>query len=218
MHVPHALKCYLRIHGIQGRQPTKPNFVFIIVHMPTLKITKDIQVFNGMAQYYQCFIKGFAFITMAFITKLLWKPNFFEWITECQKAWEAIKQCHMDAPILISPHGDLEFYVHTYTYNLMVRDMLAQNLIEKCDQLIAYASQLFNHVEWNYITTKREALAMVYALHKFRHYLLINQFIFYVDHMALLYLISLHWDLEFTFFNLVGTLCWHKILSKNATN
>ncbi len=29
---------------------------------------------------------------------------------------------------------------------------------------------------------------MVYALHKFHHYLLGNKFIFYVDHMALLYL------------------------------
>jgi hypothetical protein len=30
---------------------------------------------------------------------------------------------------------------------------------------------------------------MVYALHKFCHYLLSNKFIFYVDHMALLYLV-----------------------------
>jgi hypothetical protein len=31
---------------------------------------------------------------------------------------------------------------------------------------------------------------MVYALHKLRHYLLGNKFIFYVDHMALLYLVQ----------------------------
>ncbi len=30
---------------------------------------------------------------------------------------------------------------------------------------------------------------MVYALHKFRQYLLENKFVFYVDHMALLYLV-----------------------------
>jgi hypothetical protein len=33
-----------------------------IVHMPTLKTPKDIQVFHGMAQDYRCFIKYFAFI------------------------------------------------------------------------------------------------------------------------------------------------------------
>jgi hypothetical protein len=31
---------------------------------------------------------------------------------------------------------------------------------------------------------------MVYALHKFKHYLLGNQFIFYVDHMAFVYLVN----------------------------
>jgi hypothetical protein len=53
-----------------------------------------------------------------------------------------------------------------------------------------YASRLLNSVERNYTTTKREALAMVYALHKFKHYLVNNQFVFYVDHVALVYLVN----------------------------
>jgi hypothetical protein len=35
-----------------------------------------------------------------------------------------------------------------------------------------------------------EALAMVYALHKFKHYLPSNQFVYFVDYMALVYLIN----------------------------
>jgi hypothetical protein len=31
---------------------------------------------------------------------------------------------------------------------------------------------------------------MVYALHKFRHFLLGNKFVFYVDHMAMVYLVN----------------------------
>jgi hypothetical protein len=42
----------------------------VVVHMPTLKTPKDIQVFNGMAQHCRCFIKDFVLI-MAPITKLL---------------------------------------------------------------------------------------------------------------------------------------------------
>jgi hypothetical protein len=53
-----------------------------------------------------------------------------------------------------------------------------------------HASRLLNSVERNYTTTKREALTMVYALHKFRHYLVNNQFVSYVDHMALVYLVN----------------------------
>jgi hypothetical protein len=53
-----------------------------------------------------------------------------------------------------------------------------------------YSFILLNSTKKNYTTTKREALGMVYALHEFRHYLLSNMFIFYVDHMALMYLIK----------------------------
>ncbi len=63
--------------------------ILAIIHMPTPKTPKDIQVFNGMTQYYQCFIKDFAFI-MAPTTKLLWKIKAFKWTPKCQHAWEEI--------------------------------------------------------------------------------------------------------------------------------
>ncbi len=53
-----------------------------------------------------------------------------------------------------------------------------------------YASRLLNKVEHNYSTIEREVLAMVFALHKFKHYLLGSKFVFYVDHMALVYLVN----------------------------
>ena len=37
---------------------------------------------------------------------------------------------------------------------------------------------------------EREALGMVFALQKYRHYLLANPFIFYIDHQALKYLVN----------------------------
>jgi hypothetical protein len=60
----------------------------------------------------------------------------------------------------------------------------------KFDQQVMYAFILLNLVERNYTTIEREALAMVYALHKFKHYLLGNWFVFYVDNMALVYLVN----------------------------
>jgi hypothetical protein len=53
-----------------------------------------------------------------------------------------------------------------------------------------YSSRLLNSTEKNYTTTKRKTLAMVYALHKYRHYMLGNKFTFYVNHMALVYLVN----------------------------
>jgi hypothetical protein len=47
-----------------------------------------------------------------------------------------------------------------------------------------------NRIEQNYNTREREVLVMVFALHKFKHYLWGNKFVFYVGHMALVYLVN----------------------------
>jgi hypothetical protein len=101
---------------------SNPKKFFAIVHMLRPETLKDIQVFNGMAQYYRFFIKDFVFI-MVPITKLLWKIEDFEWMAKCQHAWEEIKQCYMDAPNLISFHWDIEFHIHTNIFNLVVEAM-----------------------------------------------------------------------------------------------
>jgi hypothetical protein len=71
--------------------------------MPPPKNPQQIQVFNGMAQFYICSIKNFATI-MEPITKLTRKTKTFLWTKECQKAWELIKHKYIEAPILISPN------------------------------------------------------------------------------------------------------------------
>ena len=58
------------------------------------------------------------------------------------------------------------------------------------DFLISYASCQLNSTEKNYTTTEREGLTMVYIVKKFCHYLLANQFVFFIDHQALLYLVN----------------------------
>jgi hypothetical protein len=40
------------------------------------------------------------------------------------------------------------------------------------------------------IAPETKALALIFALHKFKHYLLGNKFVFYVDYMALVYLVN----------------------------
>jgi len=52
----------------EGKLPY-PNKIQAIVNMPPPKNPQQIQVFNGMAQFYKCFIKTFIVI-MAHVTKL----------------------------------------------------------------------------------------------------------------------------------------------------
>jgi hypothetical protein len=85
----------------------------------------------------------------------------------------------METPILIpAPNWQLEFHVHTYAFLLVVSAMLTQNPIGKYEQLILYASRLLNKIKQNYTTIEREALVMVYVMHKFKHFLLGSIFVF----------------------------------------
>ena len=54
-------------------------------------------------------------------------------------------------------------------------------------KVIEYASRTLNRAERSYCATRRELLAMIFALKHFRSYLLGNHFVCRVDHMALKY-------------------------------
>lgn len=61
---------------------------------------------------------------------------------------------------------------------------------KEIDFPVYFDSKRFSKVEKAYTTTEREALGMVFAIQKFRNYLLENFFVFYVDNQPLLYLIN----------------------------
>jgi hypothetical protein len=109
-----------------------PKKVETIIKMPVPKNPHDIQVFDILAQFYQCFVKKIAFI-MAPITKIMRKSKEFIWIQKCQDAWETTKQKYVEAIILITTNGERNLYVHMDASNLVVGSMLAQNLDGKCD-------------------------------------------------------------------------------------
>ncbi len=127
---------------------------------------------------------------MAPIIKLTIKIETFLWTKECQKVWELVKHKYIEALIFISPNSQVEFYVYIDASFLVMGAMQSQNVIGKNDQPVMYASRLLNKVKKNYNIRKREALAMVFTLHKFRYYLLGSKFVFYVDHIALVYLVN----------------------------
>ena len=68
--------------------------------------------------------------------------------------------------------------------------MLTQPRDSTIEHPIAFARRKLSTTEKNYTTTKREGLAMVYALQKFRHYLLGGHFKIFTDHSALKYLVN----------------------------
>ena len=55
---------------------------------------------------------------------------------------------------------------------------------------IYYASRTMNETQLNYTTTEKELLVVIFALDKFRSYLIGNKVIIHTDHAALKYLLN----------------------------
>ena len=100
-----------------------------------------------------------------------------------------LKQALVEAPILQSPNWDLPFEIMCDASDFAVGAVLGQR-IDKKPTAICYASKTLADAQLNYITTEKELLAVVFALEKFRPYILGSKIIVYTDHAALKYLLS----------------------------
>ncbi len=72
--------------------------------------------------------------------------------------------------------------MHTDASNFVLGVMLGQNPDNTINIPIYFASRVMNSADNNYTTTKKEGLVMIYVVKKFKHYLLGNNFIFFVNH------------------------------------
>ena len=61
---------------------------------------------------------------------------------------------------------------------------------ERIFQVIYYAIRTLNDAQFNYATTEKELLAIVFAFDKFRPYLIGNKVIVHTDHSAIKYLMT----------------------------
>ena len=100
-----------------------------------------------------------------------------------------LKQTLIEVPILESPNWDLPFEIMCDASDYAVEAVLGQRL-DKKPMAICYASKTLIEAQINYTTTEKELLAVVYALEKFRPYILGSKIIIYTDHAALKYLLS----------------------------
>ena len=100
-----------------------------------------------------------------------------------------LKQALIEAPILQSLNWDLPFEIMYDASHYVVGAVLGQRL-DKKPMAICYASKTLIEAQINYTTRDKELLAVVYALEKFRPYILRSKIIIYTDHVALKYLLS----------------------------
>ncbi|KAM1944663.1 hypothetical protein ACFX15_012866 [Malus domestica] len=93
------------------------------------------------------------------------------------------------APIIMPPDWRLPFKLMCDASDYAIGAVLGQ-WRNKQPHIIHYASRTLNDAQLNYSTTEKELLAVVFALDKFRSYLLGTKVIVYFDHAVLKYLFT----------------------------
>jgi hypothetical protein len=143
----------------------------------------------GNTGYYRKFIKGYVHI-IAPMKKFLRKNNKFQWNEDFQRGLDTLKEKMVTTPILVFQDWEKTFHVHVDASTIAIGSTMAHPGAGELDHPIAFARRKFSESEHNYNTIEREGLAMVYALHKFRHYSLGKHFNMFTNHSALIYLVN----------------------------
>jgi hypothetical protein len=162
--------------------------VDLISNIPPPYTVKEIRSFLGHAGFYRRFIKDFSMIARP-LCRLLAKETPFEFDEECLKAFGALKEILMSTPAIRPPNWGEPFEIMCDVSDYAIGAVLGQR-IDKLPHVIYYVSRTLNDAQINYSTIEKQLLAVVFALDKFRSYLLRSKIIIYSDHVALKYLFS----------------------------
>ncbi|VVA39464.1 PREDICTED: LOW QUALITY PROTEIN, partial [Prunus dulcis] len=152
------------------------------------KTVKEIRSFLGHAGFYRRFIKDFSKISRP-LCRLLGKDVEFEFNEECLAAFNKLKELLTSAPIMQPPDWNFPFELMCDASDYAVGAVLGQR-VHNVPHAIYYASRTLNDAQLNYSTTEKELLAVIFALEKFRSYLIGTKVIVFSDHAALRYLLQ----------------------------
>jgi len=160
----------------------------VIERLPPPTCVKGVRSFLGHAGFNRRFIKDFSKIAKP-LTLLLAKDTPFIFSNVCLEAFYRIKKDLIIAPIIQPPDWSLPFEIMCEASDCAVGAVLGQRR-DKKPYVIYYASKTLDEAQQNYTTTEKELLVVVFAIEKFRPYLLCSKVIIYTDHSALKHLLD----------------------------
>lgn len=143
-----------------------------IVKFPEPRNVKQIQSFLGLSGYFRKFIKNYSTIAKP-LSDLLKADRNFRFEAEEKQAFQKLKECLAEQPVLAIYHPDLETEVHTDASKHGLGAVLLQRSEEdRKFHPVFYYSKKTSDAEQRYTSYELEVLAAIAALKKFRIYLL----------------------------------------------
>jgi hypothetical protein len=166
-----------------------PDKVAAIQNLPPPRNLKQVQSFLQTCSWYRRFVPNFSDIARP-LSNLTKKNVSWKWEEEEENAFKTLKCCLISPPVLRQNDQNKPYILRTDASSYALGAVLLQGEGAE-EHPIEYASRLLNDAERNYTTTEREALAVVWALNKFRGYIEGQDITVASDHQPLRWLMSL---------------------------
>jgi hypothetical protein len=110
---------------------------------------KGVRSFLGFGNFYRRFIGHFAEVARL-LNALTKKDQVFNWTTECQEAFEALKRKFSETPVLLMPDTEKPFTIESDASKFTSGAVLRQQDINGDWHPCGYISHSFNQTERNY--------------------------------------------------------------------
>lgn len=164
-------------HIIQnGQLFPSPQKTAAVLNYPEPKNQKDVQSFLGLAGYFRKFIQNFSIIARP-LSNLLKKSTVFHFGVNEKNAFNQLKQSLANKPVLHIYNQNSETELHTDAcINGFGCILLQKSTVDQCFHPVYFLSKCTSDAERNYSSYELEMLAVIYAVKKFRVYLLGKKF------------------------------------------
>ena len=166
-----------------------PKKVEAIRDLPEPKSVREIRGFIGMCSYYRRFVPNFSKIAEPLID-LTKKYARFKWTSECQTAFDFLKESLTVVPLLAYPDTNKPYVLYTDASNNCIGACLTQKTDDEEEKPIYFLSHKLSQTQTRWSTIEKEGFAIYYALQKLDHYLHNAKFTIKTDHKPLKYILD----------------------------